>query len=82
MKRPPAEPLLDKDKGAMETHKEVLSRLGVDAVSQALGEKYNTVAKWKQRDSVPPEKWIALLALTKYKFRLTAHDLAVMAAKR
>ena len=66
----------------METHKDVLNRLGVDAVAVGLGEKYNTVAKWKQRDSIPADKWIALLALARHRVKLSAHDLAVMAAKR
>jgi len=66
----------------MKTHKEVLTHLGVARVAQSLGVPYSTVAKWSQRDSIPASYWIALLALTRYKVKLTAQDLAVMAAKQ
>lgn len=35
------------------------------ALARALGEKQVTVRKWRNRDSIPPQHWDALIALAR-----------------
>lgn len=54
-----------------------------DALAQDIGAKVETVRKWRQRDSIPAEWWLAVIAAArKREAVLTAGEMAEMAARR
>jgi hypothetical protein len=54
-----------------------------DAMAADLGVKVETVRKWRQRDSIPAENWLAIVQIANRNgHRITVNDLAVLAARR
>lgn len=49
------------------------------ALASAIGQKYETVKKWRQRSSIPSDHWPALILAAKAKGKdLSADDLLAM----
>lgn len=45
----------------METHAQIIERLGAPRIAAALSVHYETVKKWKQRGRIPDSYWLDLV---------------------
>jgi hypothetical protein len=63
----------------MRSHREIIKAAGAEAVHMAVGGRVSihTVRSWMQRDSIPPEHWLALADAG-----LTTLDELALAARR
>ena len=54
-----------------------------DAMAVELGAKVETVRKWRQRDSIPAEWWLAIVeAASRQGHQLAIKDMAELAARK
>jgi hypothetical protein len=54
-----------------------------DHLANAIGAKYATVIKWRQRNNIPAEWWLDIVdAAAVIKKRVTVDELAVLAARK
>lgn len=44
---------------------DLIEKITVSALSAEMGAPYQTVAAWKQRGSIPPSRWPALISIAK-----------------
>ena len=64
----------------MKTFSEIITTLGVAATAKGLNATPAAVEKWRQRNSIPPGRWIGLLKLCQRRsLSLSAVDLCYMA---
>lgn len=69
--------------GGMNSFRDIITRLGLPAVSRATGAGENTVQGWRFRNSVPPTYWAGLLQAARVAGeKLTNEDLIRIAAAR
>jgi hypothetical protein len=67
----------------MNSFREIITRIGLPAISRAVGVGENTVQGWRFRNSVPPAYWPGLIeAATDAGEALTTEDLVRIAAAR
>jgi len=66
----------------VEKHADIVAAFGVAAIAEALGVDYDAARKWRSRDSIPPEYWIALSDWTAQQGRPVTLERLALAAKR
>ena len=67
----------------METFSDIVEFFGEAELAAAAGLEPVAGARWRQRNSIPPEHWLAVLQhAAKSDVALTAHRLAEMAAAK